>query len=606
LRITLLTLVMFILIWITLGWVGRWLGLRMRHPGFAPMASLALVLAPPILMFSLACYCADQWHLNRLPDRMFAPLMMWVTFGIGAGHCLRLSWWAASRLRRDFRRIVTSRFQPAALRPWWRPGRRRLLRLGFGCIAVGAALPIIIFSFYGYQNWHSRRAWSRFQKELKQRNETLDVAALLPGPVSASQNFALTPAFRNWVHPNGSNAATRTLVDKLKQFDLSNTQPGSITPGMEWAKQTVAPLGDYLAWLEPTVTFHTEPSRGELAHALLQSLHGHEATMRELTTAAHLPYFQTSTNGNASAVLYPTRIENAALERLHMLFQVRACAVLVTNRNAEAAEDLMSGLQLVRLARQIQDAKSPMRAQVLLGRSVQPLWEGLIQHRWTEAQLAAFQNELGQFNLLADYTNALRRVARANIENWQKLAQRKSTGFLPPAGYGDSDDSVWQMQPRAWWLENCMQLYQVVETAIGNVDVAGGRVFLDGRWSDLDGLPLDSDSRSLFQQTFWGASPWSVVFAQTAVNQAILACALERYRLAHQHYPERLEQLMPEYSRTIPNDVVRGRPMLYENAGDGRFILWSVGPNQTDDHHKLLSDDWVWSFPTNAPAGVVR
>jgi hypothetical protein len=162
------------------------------------------------------------------------------------------------------------------------------------------------------------------------------------------------------------------------------------------------------------------------------------------------------------------------------------------------------------------------------------------------------------------------------------------------------------MQPRAWWLENCMQLYQAGESAIEKVDVACGRVFLDGRWSDLDGLPLDSDSSYLFQQIFWGGSPWSVVFAQTALNQAVIACALERYRLAHQHYPERLEQLMPEYSRTIPKDVVRGRPMLYENAGDGRFVLWSVGPNETDDHHKPGSDDWIWSFPTNAPSAKVR
>ena len=48
--------------WPTLGWVGRWLGLRMKHPGFAPMASLALLFVPPILLFSLACYLADKFQ----------------------------------------------------------------------------------------------------------------------------------------------------------------------------------------------------------------------------------------------------------------------------------------------------------------------------------------------------------------------------------------------------------------------------------------------------------------------------------------------------------------------------------------------------------------
>jgi hypothetical protein len=50
LRIALLVLTQLMVAWVTLGWVGRWLGLRMKHPGFAPMASLALLFVPPILL----------------------------------------------------------------------------------------------------------------------------------------------------------------------------------------------------------------------------------------------------------------------------------------------------------------------------------------------------------------------------------------------------------------------------------------------------------------------------------------------------------------------------------------------------------------------------
>jgi len=46
--------------------------------------------------------------------------------------------------------------------------------------------------------------------------------------------------------------------------------------------------------------------------------------------------------------------------------------------------------------------------------------------------------------------------------------------------------------------------------------------------------------------------------------------------------------------------------MLYENTGKDRFILRSVGPNQMDDRNKPASDDWLWSFPTNAPPAAVR
>src|SRR5262249_52359331 len=149
------------------------------------------VLVPPIVLFSFACYGADKWHLDHLPARMFVPVMMWVAFGIGAGHCLVLSFWAAGRLRRDFRKVVTSRFQPPSLRRWWLPTRRGLLRFSVAVGIIITALVVISASFYGHQNWRSRRAWSAFQNELKQRNESLDLAALLPGTVPESQNFAL-------------------------------------------------------------------------------------------------------------------------------------------------------------------------------------------------------------------------------------------------------------------------------------------------------------------------------------------------------------------------------------------------------------------------------
>ena len=120
-------------------------------------------------------------------------------------------------------------------------------------------------------------------------------------------------------------------------------------------------------------------------------------------------------------------------------------------------------------------------------------------------------------------------------------------------------------------------------------------------------LPLSHGAETLMQQYYWGgASPTLVAFAQTALNQAIIACALERHRLARGLYPETLEQLLPEYLRTIPKDVVRGLPMIYENDGDGKFTLRSVGPNQTNDRGKPVSDDWLWSFPTNAPPGKVK
>src|SRR5262249_53950852 len=151
--------------------------------------------------------------------------------------------------------------------------------------------------------------------------------------------------------------------------------------------------------------------------------------------------------------------------------------------------------------------------------------------------------ELSAFNLLVNYTNAVRLVVRAHIQEWQKLATGKDALVFTPPRQG-SDDSFWELEPRAWWLDDCRQLYRAGENAIRRVDVPGGYMRLGVDWRDLDSLPLDEKTTALFQQPYWTqASSPLVAFAQTAVNQAIIACALERFRIANDKYPESLAQL---------------------------------------------------------------
>jgi hypothetical protein len=92
--------------------------------------------------------------------------------------------------------------------------------------------------------------------------------------------------------------------------------------------------------------------------------------------------------------------------------------------------------------------------------------------------------------------------------------------------------------------------------------------------------------------------------AQTAFNQAAIACALERYRLGNGHFPEALAALAPRFISPLPNDVLTGKPYKYRLRDDGRFVLYSVGWDEKDDGGvpgKTLFDDqqgdWVWEYP---------
>jgi hypothetical protein len=94
---------------------------------------------------------------------------------------------------------------------------------------------------------------------------------------------------------------------------------------------------------------------------------------------------------------------------------------------------------------------------------------------------------------------------------------------------------------------------------------------------------------------------------QTSVDLAVVACALERYRLAHGEYPETLEPLAPQLLAKIPLDIMTGAPLMYRRTDPGHFVLYSVGWNGTDDGGAVVlkksggadleKGDWVWQSP---------
>ena len=92
---------------------------------------------------------------------------------------------------------------------------------------------------------------------------------------------------------------------------------------------------------------------------------------------------------------------------------------------------------------------------------------------------------------------------------------------------------------------------------------------------------------------------------QTFCDEALIACALERHRLAHGAYPETLEALVPHYLARVPRDIIAGAPLHYRRT-EGSFVLYSVGWNGKDDggapvqlhgRHRITEGDWVWRYP---------
>jgi hypothetical protein len=73
---------------------------------------------------------------------------------------------------------------------------------------------------------------------------------------------------------------------------------------------------------------------------------------------------------------------------------------------------------------------------------------------------------------------------------------------------------------------------------------------------------------------------------QSHLRCAIVALAVERYRIAHHDWPDSLSSLVPEFLTDVPRDPYDARPLRYHRLLDG-VVIYSIGPYEKDNGGKI-------------------
>jgi len=254
--------------------------------------------------------------------------------------------------------------------------------------------------------------------------------------------------------------------------------------------------------------------------------------------------------------------------------------------------------------------------------ALQPVWEGLAEHAWSDAQLQELQARLSQYDFIADMERPLEGERAAGVMTADLLARGKYnlnvlTGDPTPSGSTLVD--LWgRIAPRGWYyleqLSYC-RLYQLQLN--GAFDAKQKRVFPGQINANIQALNQNFAGRNpistictrhqllaVIMLPALSRVPVKAAAGQIATDEAVIACALERCRVANGQFPESLEVLVPKYISQLPNDVLSGEPYKFHLRPDGQFVLYSVGWNEKDDGGvpgKTLFDekqgDWVWQYP---------
>jgi hypothetical protein len=286
-----------------------------------------------------------------------------------------------------------------------------------------------------------------------------------------------------------------------------------------------------------------------------------------------------------------------AVRNLSQTLGARAQCHLLLGR----AEDALADLTLIhdfcrRILAEQQPATllSAMVNQAVRGLYAAQIAEGLRLQAWREPQLTALQEQLKTIDVVAPVKAAF--TAQAAII-YRSLESVPSAGMVKRTVLAG-------LCPRGWGYQHVAARLNLDFGRLACLDptnqiIVADKVIAAGKKAQALDSGVYTFADSLGQVPFERACQLTA-HSQTEINQALIACALERFRLDHGDYPENLGALVPQFLDAIPHDVIGGGPLHYRRASKGTFVLYSVGWNGRDDGGvrgqslPSIDGDWVW------------
>lgn len=242
--------------------------------------------------------------------------------------------------------------------------------------------------------------------------------------------------------------------------------------------------------------------------------------------------------------------------------------------------------------------------------------EGMQRNEWQEPQLVTLQEQLSNINLPSCVFEAFQEEPARASRDAEIITPQKWFSLLTLGGKtGWPTKAALPLMPHGWVYQNIMVAAQVQQLSLNGFDPASGmispQIFEASMRKAQTTLKQHSPYHIFANIAFPNfTKAWqTTAYNQTLVNEAQIACALERYHLANGQYPDTLDALVPQFIATIPHDIIGGQPLIYRRTDDGKFLLYSIGWNETDDGGQASPSvksrgidytrgDWVWPVTT--------
>lgn len=593
-------------------------GRRPHWPGVALNLALAFVLVTLLLGgLVLAGLEGNFAELFSLADALLPIVVTWTLalFALGLGYWLTAPLDCLSGENGE-------------------PSQQRISRrLRWDCTRAvlfgGLAAVTVLAAAYTLSGWQGRRAWEAYRAEAEKRGVVFDLEKLMPPPVPDAENFAATPLLRPFQsgNPEYSEYAGRLKTQApMVAYDRTVRGNPPLTAGIFVGRRENLTL-----WQEhyrSSTNFPKWPEPRTPAEDVLKALSLWDAELAELRSATTRPSarFNTKTTEDGVSTLIP---HVPAMRTVLWAVGVRAVAELALNQTNEAFADVALMFRLGDTLKQEPLLITHLSRVGMHSLTLKAVWEGMLDHRWSDSQLTKWQEELAKLNFAVELRHAMageRAFGNRAIEFIRRRPEMLPSLGNPGGSSMSAPSPSLRTVPGGWFYREQISYNKMFDdfivtalpTEVGKFDAALIRAKNAAMTDELKrehrppkailrhrvlcNLLLPALDKAMLR----------ACQAQTFTQLAIAACALERHRLARGSYPESLAALAPEFAKQVPLDPMSGQPFRYERTADGRFRLWSIGWNGKDDGGTVAltgtpasksrninfeQGDWVWPVP---------
>jgi hypothetical protein len=477
---------------------------------------------------------------------------------------------------------------------------------------------LMVAAYYAQEDLLGYWAWKSYLSQGGITPDQLDLRSYIPKSVPDDENFAATPVVKKWFATKWENQPWRSdhfgrapsrLVEEIK--DVVKKKPLRHLDLAEWHHGLVKESSS-----EPRPL-----SRQQHAAAILAVSQDDEEMIQSVRAASVRPkctYPVNYTLDDPWQILLP-HLSN--IEQLGFRLNLRACAELAVHDSNKAFNDVLLTLYLADSLTNDAFIISYLIRARCIDAAVQPIWEGLAEHQWSDKQLQEFEIRLLRFKFVSELELPLK-MERAVGVLTVDLTRRRGVSYLARTAFNEPFNGLIGKAmdgalPAGWFAREKVSYCRLWDTLFADAfDPATGTISPTETSANqaafnrdvhygkrgLIGLVLH---HQIVGRMFLPALPkciFRAAIAQTAADQAALACALERYHLANKRYPPDLKSLVPRWIPRIPHGVIEGSDYIYRASDSDHFVLYSVGWDEKDDggtpggFQFSHEGDWVWTI----------